>query len=80
MLMLIGTNVDCDNAFAIISIHLMLMLIPLLELVSSCNLYFNTSHVNVNRVALMVLSVWYWHFNTSHVNVNRTALSSGGMI
>ena len=49
----------------------MLMLI-ITQLQSDVQLrYFNTSHVNVNRLCLGAYSLRLQDFNTSHVNVNQ---------
>ena len=56
---------------AVISIHLMLMLI--LHRPVSFDLqsvHFNTSHVNVNLCLPESVTSSYSYFNTSHVNVN----------
>ena len=51
MLMLIIINFPIGVIDSPISIHLMLMLIPVQQKVSAnFSHYFNTSHVNVNRI------------------------------
>ena len=39
--------------------------------------YFNTSHVNVNRIKEVGSSTKKIYFNTSHVNVNLMAYNLG---
>ena len=50
----------------------MLMLIRIAEVEKVRVLNFNTSHVNVNLVWIVTLTIYHLNFNTSHVNVNRT--------
>ena len=56
--------------YALISIHLMLMLIIYATCIIITRIYFNTSHVNVNRSSTGSLMLLNIDFNTSHVNVN----------
>ena len=48
----------------------MLMLIGVYYTIKRHKAYFNTSHVNVNRLDGAVLTGGILNFNTSHVNVN----------
>ena len=55
-----------------ISIHLMLMLISTGAQIMIHKPHFNTSHVNVNHVTVVVGAADEIDFNTSHVNVNHS--------
>ena len=70
MLMLIALNFSTLQYTILISIHLMLMLIPVAGLSFETNTYFNTSHVNVNLTKTFKKQLTGRNFNTSHVNVN----------
>ena len=48
----------------------MLMLIKIVHHAGIIDLYFNTSHVNVNQINPQIISQAKANFNTSHVNVN----------
>ena len=49
----------------------MLMLIKIVHHAGIIDLYFNTSHVNVNQINPQIISQAKANFNTSHVNVNH---------
>ena len=48
----------------------MLMLILIMPQSTETQLYFNTSHVNVNLCQQLNILIAWENFNTSHVNVN----------
>ena len=70
MLMLITFLIKQRQSRRYISIHLMLMLIASLLRSILILIYFNTSHVNVNRNTCEKPVIDSYYFNTSHVNVN----------
>ena len=53
-----------------ISIHLMFLLIRILALYLSKNIYFNTSHVSINHNNENEITKELSDFNTSHVSIN----------
>ena len=71
MFLLIILEALPQRAWLEISIHLMFLLIR--YPISSRwirNIYFNTSHVSINRVMRGQTVQNYLHFNTSHVSIN----------
>ena len=60
-----------------ISIHLMFLLIRILALYLSKNIYFNTSHVSINHNNENEITKELSDFNTSHVSINRNGRSTG---
>ena len=71
MFLLIAAAAPSDNTTTVISIHLMFLLIryPIRSRWIR-NIYFNTSHVSINRVMRGQTVQNYLHFNTSHVSIN----------
>ena len=72
MFLLIAAAAPSDNTTTVISIHLMFLLIryPIRSRWIR-NIYFNTSHVSINRVMRGQTVQNYLHFNTSHVSINH---------
>ena len=71
MFLLIGFSSLPRHLHHLISIHLMFLLIryPIRSRWIR-NIYFNTSHVSINRVMRGQTVQNYLHFNTSHVSIN----------
>ena len=52
----------------------MFLLIVLVSKKSFATLHFNTSHVSINRLVVIILLMVLSHFNTSHVSINLSLL------